>query len=162
MALANAAAAYAQLQEVPAARDQVDDLRELAQQHPGSADVQQGHARGLQQVAWYCGELVKPQVLHGWAMELAELLESAAIRRECGSRAVAELGVYAAHFASRGELALAADALRQACRWFEAVTLDPEVLPMIVETFRRAAKTLRSTDPALAALAEARTERLLV
>ena len=162
MALANAAAAYAQLQEVPAARDQVDDLRELAQQHPGSADVQQGYARGLQQVAWYCGELVKPQVLHGWAMELAELLESAAIRRECGSRAVAELGVYAAHFASRGELALAADALRQACRWFEAVTLDPEVLPMIVETFRRAAKTLRSTDPALAALAEARTERLLV
>jgi len=162
MALANAAAAYSQLQEVSAAQDQVDDLRELAQQHPGSADVQQGHARGLQQVAWYCGELVKPQVLHGWAMELAELLESAAIRRECGSRAVAELGVYAAHFASRGELALAADALRQACRWFEAVTLDPEVLPMIVETFRAAAKPLRATDPALAALARERTERLLV
>ncbi|MFN9892649.1 MAG: hypothetical protein ACK58M_05370, partial [Acidobacteriota bacterium] len=112
--------------------------------------------------AWYCGELVTPRVLHGWAMELAELLESSSIRRECGSRAVAELGVYAAYFARRDELTLAADALRQACRWFEAVTLDPEVLPMIVETFRGAAKTLRSTDPALAALAETRTERLLV
>lgn len=161
MALANAAATYAQLQEVPSAREQVEDLRGIAGLHSDSAEVLQAYARGLQQVAWYCGELVTPVVLHGWALELAELLSTRSIRRECGSRAVAELGVYAAYFAHRGELSYATDTLREACRWLEAVTLDPEELPMVVETFRTAATKLRQTEPALAALAEARTERLL-
>jgi hypothetical protein len=162
MALANAAAAYAQLQEVPAAHEQLDDLRALARQNSDSAEVLQAYARGLQQVAWYCGELVTPLVLHGLALELAELLTARSIRRECGPRAVAELGVYAAYFAHRGELAYAADALREACRWLEAVALDPEQIPMVVETFRSAAGRLRLSEPELAALAEARTERLMV
>jgi hypothetical protein len=162
MALANAAAAYAQMQEVPAAGDQVEDLRALARQYSDSAEVRQAYARGLQQVAWYCGELVTPVILHGWALELAELLFARSIRRECGARAVAELGVYAAYFAHRGELSYAADTLREACRWIETVTLDPEQIPMVVETFRTAAASLRRTEPTLAALAEARTERLMV
>lgn len=161
MALANAAAAYAQLQEVPAAREQVEDLRGIANQYSDSADVLQAYARGLQQVAWYCGELVTPIILHGWALELAELLSARSIRRECGSRAVAELGVYSAYFARRGELTYAADSLREACRWLEAVTINPEELPMVVETFRATATQLRQTEPALAALAEARTDRLM-
>ncbi|MCX6606851.1 MAG: hypothetical protein NTV52_25160, partial [Acidobacteria bacterium] len=55
MALANAAIAHAQLQQLPPAREQVDDLRRLAVETPGE-EIRQAYARGLQQVAWYCGE----------------------------------------------------------------------------------------------------------
>ena len=161
MALSNAAVAHAQLQQLPPAREQVDDLRRLADETPVD-EVRQAYARGLQQVAWYCGELVAPETLHGWALELAALLPARAIQREYGSRAVAELGVYAAYFARRGDLEYSADILRQACKWIDAVAMGAEELPMIVETFREAAFALRDLDPDLARLAEARTARLLV
>jgi len=161
MALANAATAHAQLQELPPAREQVDDLRRLAVETPRE-EVRQAYARGLQQVAWYCGELVAPATLHGWAVELASLLQDRAIQYEYGSRAVAELGVYAAYFARRGDLIFAAEILGQACRWIDTVTLDAEEIPMIVATFREAALALRETEPELARQAEKRTARLVV
>ncbi len=161
MALSNAATAHAQLQQLPPAREQVDDLRRLAVETPVD-EVRQAYARGLQQVAWYCGELVAPETLHGWALELAGLLPARAIQREYGSRAVAELGVYAAYFARRGDLEYSADILRQACRWIEVVAMEAEELPMIVETFREAALALRNVEPDLAGLAEARAARLIV
>ena len=161
MALSNAAIAHAQLQQLPPAREQVDDLRRLAVEAPVD-EVRQAYARGLQQVAWYCGELVAPETLLGWALELASLLSTRAIQHEYGSRAIAELGVYSAYFARRGDLGYAADTLRQACRWIDAVALGAEELPMIVETFHEAAFALREVEPELARLAENRTARLLV
>jgi len=161
MALSNAAIAHAQLQQLPPAREQVDDLRRLAVETPGE-EIRQAYARGLQQVAWYCGELVAPETLHGWALELAALLPARAIQYEYGSRTIAELGVYSAYFARRGDLSYAADTLREACRWIDAIALKAEEIPMIVGTFREAAYMLREVEPELARLAEARAARLLV
>jgi hypothetical protein len=160
MALANAAAAYSQLQNLPQAIEQVNELRQLTK-ISSLDEVRRALPRALQQLAWYCGELVQLDLLHAWAMELSELLSARSVQRECGSRAVAEFGVYAVYFLQQDQPDFAADLLREGCRWLSAVTLSQDDLPMVVSTFRDAAAQLRSLEPALAQLAESRTARLI-
>lgn len=161
MALSTAVAAYAQTQNAFELRRRLEELARVEERYPESADVRKAYARGLQQAAWFCGEAVRAGELHEWAMRLARLLKASDVRSEVGSLALAEMGIYAVHFLQRGLPDLGAEVLREACSLMELTAIEPDEVPIIVDTFRRAAQALRDQEPELAQWAERRSARLL-